>query len=177
MKSEIITILNDVKTFTEIWVRSDLRNIDFKVIDIPNKDMPRGDGLESLTLMICPNNFSSIEEAFVTTLKKFIYYNEEWADDQYDGTVDSWMDSLRTFWLPEYIKHDSFEVLPSDEFVHSLRKDLIRMCDENNEILFAFIPEALKNLNVIGFNKGLLCQDAFGVSTEICFFYSWWIGY
>lgn len=177
MKSELTTILKDVKTFTEIWVRSDLRNIDFQIIEIPNRNMPRGDGIESLTLLICPNLFSSTEDAFVTMLKKFIYYNEEWADDQYHGTVESWIDSLGTFWLPEYIKQNTFEVLPSNEFVLSLRENLVRMCGDNNEIPTAAIHDTLNNLNVIGFNNGLLCQDAFGVSTEICFFYSWWIGY
>ncbi|UJF33772.1 hypothetical protein [Paenibacillus hexagrammi] len=177
MKAEITRILNDVNSFTDIWVKSDLRNNDFKIIDIPNRNLPRGDGIETLTLMLCPNVFSSTEEAFATMLKKFIYYNEEWADDQYGGTIESWFDPLRTFWLPEYIKQNTFEVLPSDEFVDSLRKDLVRICNKNNEILFTSIPEVLNDLNVIGFNKGLLCQDAFGISTEICFFYSWWIGY
>ncbi|WP_248928698.1 hypothetical protein [Paenibacillus hamazuiensis] len=100
MKSEITRILNDVKSFTEIWVKSELRNIDFKIIEIPNRDLARGDGIESLTLMVCPNVFSSTEEAFVTMLKKFIYYNEEWADDQYDGTNDSWIDSLSKRQIP-----------------------------------------------------------------------------
>jgi hypothetical protein len=56
MINEIKNLLNNSKVLAEIWANVYLKDINFNKIVIPDEDQPRGDGIESLTIISCRND-------------------------------------------------------------------------------------------------------------------------
>ncbi|GIO31785.1 MULTISPECIES: hypothetical protein [Paenibacillus] len=175
MLKEISNLLNNSKQLAQIWANVNLKEINFSKIVIPDEDQPRGDGIESLTIISCRNKFTSYEAAFVTLLKKMIYDSEEWHEEQYNDGPEIWEELLDRIWIPEYIKKESFKTCDPTNFLNNLSVDLHRLNIPQSVMEDLF--ENMNDLKVIEFNNGLLCLDIFGLSDDICFFYSWWIGY
>lgn len=177
MKKIIDETLSNINQFTDTWANSDLSSFSFDTIVLPPAIKVFGDGIETATLIIGDvKQYSSISQAFIITLKKYIYHCEEWKDNySNDTSKDDWMKYLQNHWLPEYIRLPQLEEMPADDFINRMNSELIRL-KINNEYMSS-IQNKLTNLKVMILNKGLMSYDAFCITDYLCFIYSWWIGY
>lgn len=173
ISARITNLIKQPATLAQHWCAVDAALDDATVIKVPERTEIIGDGVVALQCIVVTRNFDSVEVAFTTLFKQYVFLHEEWSVHQELQDSSKWEKSLSDVWIPEYIT-SPITPLSSEAFL----KKLVLISSDSNfyKPLFSVLQD-MNVYNLVSFMDNDFAFGSFGYSENHSFILSVYLGH